>query len=182
MASRDDKLTYELHVRVQPQPLLNWTALRMDGHSAWQKRRDRLYLAGVRTKIAFMHQFLQERARVGKEDLVLFSDVDVIPLRSFSFLTPLNSSGMWNSPSDIFFMPERHNHPGLSNWAVNVIHALAKIEPQPMACSFHPIVQPDTICCLTVALGRVASICCETRQAFASFSPIGALCCLRIGR
>ena len=74
-----------------------------------------------------MQQFLQERARVGKEDLVLFSDVDVIPLRNFSDLTPLNSSGMWDSASDIFFMRERHDHPGLSNWAVNV--RLCSVKP-----------------------------------------------------
>jgi hypothetical protein len=111
MASRDSAMAYDLHVRVQPHG--NFTRSKMP-------ERDRLYLMGVKGKVSYMNQILKEfsAAHQAEDEWILFTDLDVVPLRPFSSLPPLRPDS--TSKASLWFMQEIHQLRGpLGSWAVN---------------------------------------------------------------
>ena len=107
-------LVYEFHIHVEPHATMYY-----DGIAS-----QRYYMAGVRAKVKWMQRLLNtlKPASRGEEVYVLFSDLDVLPLRPLSQLWPLSSPSGWSNVTNasIVFMDERHIHSGgLSNWAVN---------------------------------------------------------------
>ena len=74
-------------------------------------RRD--YLRGVRSKVFWMEQVMKRPVFGSRNDIYVFTDLDVVPFASY-----------WNLARvalqhDIMFMPERHKHRGLSDWIAN---------------------------------------------------------------
>ena len=114
IASADQSMAYDFNVRVQPHG--NFT-------QSSGAERERLYLMGVKGKIAYVKQVLHERSQIaGDGEWILFTDLDVVPLRPLSMLPPLqtNASASGNANTTIWFMNERHEHGGkLGSWTVN---------------------------------------------------------------
>jgi hypothetical protein len=95
---------YTLHVRAYDAGDAN----RSSGKVA--ARRE--YLRGVRAKVFWMEQLAKSPLLGSRDDVYLFTDLDIVPFGSYWELVR-------SMTHDIMFMPEVHHHAGLSDWVVN---------------------------------------------------------------
>ena len=96
--SARDNLTYTLHVRTVA-----------DSGSS------REYMRGVKSKVLWVEQLLRKPVMGHRDDIYLFTDLDVVP---FAPLWPLVREHL--KDHEMVFMEEKHSHKGgLGGWMVN---------------------------------------------------------------
>ena len=83
--------------------------------------KGRQWLAGTRESKLYLMEYLRATAKSTANDLVLFTDLDVLPLRDYIKLAEHFIERERTSPRapEILFLREPPNHCGMTNWVAN---------------------------------------------------------------